>query len=124
MRLMPRSSTGPEIALRRELHARGLRFRTQVRGLPGTPDVVLSKARVAIFLDGCFWHSCPDHCVRPKNNAEWWNTKLIGNTERDRRKDGELTALGWLPLHFWEHLSVIDIADQIERVWRDRTGRP
>lgn len=91
--------------------------------MPGTPDVVLSKARVAIFLDGCFWHGCPEHCVKPKNNAAWWEAKLSSNTERDQRKDRELLALGWLPLHFWEHVSVTEMADQIELVWRQRTGR-
>lgn len=123
MSRMPRSSTGPEVRLRRELHARGLRFRAQGRGLPGTPDVVFSKARVAVFIDGCFWHGCPEHCVLPKNNGDWWAAKLAGNTERDRRKDRELVELGWLPLHFWEHAPVSEIAHQIVAVWRQRTGR-
>jgi DNA mismatch endonuclease (patch repair protein) len=123
MSRMPRSSTGPEVRLRRELHARGLRFRTQDRGLPGTPDVVLSKARLAVFIDGCFWHGCPEHCVKPKNNADWWEAKLAGNTERDQRKDRELVGLGWLPVHFWEHVPITEMADQIQRVWRERTGR-
>jgi DNA mismatch endonuclease, patch repair protein len=123
MSRMPRSSTGPELALRRELHARGLRFRVQGRGLPGTPDVILTKARVAIFVDGCFWHGCPEHSVKPKNNAKWWAEKLEANTERDQRKDAELSAIGWTVLHFWEHSSVEVMADRVVEVWRARTGR-
>jgi DNA mismatch endonuclease (patch repair protein) len=123
MSRMPRISTGPELALRRELHARGLRFRVQGRGLPGTPDVLLTKAKVAIFIDGCFWHGCPEHCVKPKNNAQWWADKLVANTERDRRKDAELSELGWTVLHFWEHTPVREMADRAVEVWRVQTGR-
>lgn len=123
MARMPRSSTKPEVELRRELHARGVRFRIQGRGLPGTPDVLLSRARVAVFIDGCFWHGCGDHGVLPKNNREWWAAKLAKNAERDRRKDHELVELGWLPMHFWEHTPVWQIADDIVKVWRQRTNR-
>ena len=123
MSRMPRASTGPELALRRELHARGLRFRTLVRHLPGTPDVVFTRAKLAIFVDGCFWHGCPDHCVKPKNNAKWWVDKLAANVARDRRKDAELATLGWSVLHFWEHSAVEEVADEVERVWLSRTGR-
>lgn len=123
MSRMPTCSTKPEIALRRELHARGLRFRIHLRGLPGTPDVVLSRARVAVFLDGCFWHGCHEHGVVPKNNREWWVSKLAATSERDRRKDRELVELGWLPMHFWEHSPAGEIADEIVAVWRTRTNR-
>ena len=111
------------MALRRELHSRGLRFRVQGRGLPGTPDIVLTKATVAIFIDGCFWHGCPDHCVKPKNNAQWWDEKLTANIERDRRKDAELAELGWTVLHYWEHAPVDEVAADVVAVWRARTGR-
>ena len=123
MSRMPRAATGPELALRRELHARGIRFRTQVRTLPGTPDVVLTRAKVAIFIDGCFWHACPDHCVKPKNNAQWWSEKLQANAKRDYRKDCELTVLGWTVLRFWEHMAIPEVADRIEKVWRSKSGR-
>jgi DNA mismatch endonuclease (patch repair protein) len=123
MSRMPRSSSKPEMALRRLLHAKGLRFRVNVKGLPGTPDVVLTRARIAVFVDGCFWHGCPEHCVLPKNNREWWSAKFKGNAERDRRKDAELVAAGWLPLHFWEHDSVGDVAETVAELWRQRTGR-
>lgn len=122
MRRMPRSGSGPEMVLRRELHRRGLRFRVNLRGLPGTPDIALTRARLAIFVDGCFWHSCPDHGTVPKNNRRWWKAKLDGNVERDRRKDRELRALGWTVLHFWEHEDIGRAADQVERAWRSALG--
>src|SRR5262249_10460812 len=85
MSRMPRTSTQPELAVRRALHASGLRFTVNRRDLPGSPDVVLSRAKLAIFVDGCFWHGCTEHCVVPKNNREWWVAKFASNTERDRR---------------------------------------
>lgn len=123
MSRMPRSSTKPEVALRRALHARGLRFTLHRRDLPGTPDIVLSAARIAIFVDGCFWHGCVLHGTLPKNNHEWWRSKLSTNAERDTRKDAELVALGWTPLHFWEHAGVGEVVEEIIPLWRARTGR-
>jgi DNA mismatch endonuclease, patch repair protein len=123
MSRMPRSSTGPEMALRRALHARGLRFRITRRDLPGTPDIVLSAARLAVFVDGCFWHGCAEHGTLPKSNREWWAAKLAGNAERDRRKDQELRDLGWTPLHLWEHSAVEEMAEEVAALWRVRTGR-
>lgn len=123
MSRMPRSSTAPEVALRRALHAAGLRFRIHRRDLPGTPDVVLSAARVVVFLDGCFWHGCADHGTLPKNNRDWWMRKLAGNRERDLRKDAELLQLGWTPMHFWEHTPTEAMVDEIVAIWRVRTGR-
>lgn len=118
---MPRRDTKPEVAFRHELHRRGLRFRVGVKGLPGTPDIVFTRAKVAIFMDGCFWHGCAEHYTAPKNNAEWWATKLAANRSRDRRVDDELIVLGWLPVHIWEHESVEAAADAIEALWRERT---
>ena len=123
MSRMPRRDTGPELALRSELHQRGLRFRVHDTSLPGRPDIVLTRARVAVFVDGCFWHACPDHGVLPKSNRDWWRAKLDRNAERDREKDADLDELGWLPVHVWEHEHVIEAADLIEAVWRRRTGR-
>lgn len=123
MRRMPRSATKPELALRRVLHARGLRFRINRRDLPGTPDIVLTRARIAVFVDGCYWHSCPEHGCTPRNNREWWSVKLRRNVQRDREKDAVLQALGWLPLHFWEHEPVDAVAATVEARWRERTGR-
>lgn len=123
MSRMPRSSTGPELALRRALHAAGLRFRVHDRRLPGTPDIVFPRARLAVFVDGCFWHGCPAHGVLPKNNRDWWEQKLTGNRERDLRKDGALEKAGWVPLHLWEHQSIDEMVQLVEELWRSRTGR-
>lgn len=114
MRWMPRRDTGPEMQLRRELHRRGLRFRVNFPGLPGKPDIVLTRAKIAVFVDGCFWHSCPVHGSLPRNNREWWQAKLARNVERDREKDRALEELGWTPLHYWEHDDVDEVADEIE----------
>jgi DNA mismatch endonuclease (patch repair protein) len=120
---MPRASTGPEVALRQRLHAAGLRFRIHPRDLPGRPDIALTRARVAIFVDGCFWHGCPAHGVVPKNNRQWWVDKLRGNRERDTRNDARLTDAGWLPVHVWEHEPPDEAAARIVLLWRERTGR-
>lgn len=123
MSRMPRASTGPELLLRSVLHRAGLRFRVNDRRLPGTPDIVLTRAKIAVFVDGCFWHACPEHGVLPKNNRDWWQAKLTVNRERDRRKDEALMALGWLPLHFWEHEDVEQMSAVIRDLWGRRTGR-
>lgn len=123
MSRMPRRDTGPELALRRALHAAGLRFTVHRRDLPGTPDIVLSRAHIAVFVDGCFWHACPKHGVLPKSNREWWRAKLAANGERDRRKDKGLKEAGWLPVHLWEHIPVADAVRLIDGLWRERTGR-
>jgi DNA mismatch endonuclease (patch repair protein) len=124
MSRMPRSSSEPELRLRRALHAAGLRFTVNRRDLPGTPDVVFSRAKLAVFVDGCFWHGCPDHGTMPKNNAEWWRAKFQGTMDRDRRKDEGLAAAGWLPIHFWEHEALDVMVEDVIRLWRSRTGRP
>jgi DNA mismatch endonuclease (patch repair protein) len=88
MSRMPRASTKPEVALRKRLHAQGLRFRLHRRDLPGTPDIAFARQKVAVFVDGCFWHACPDHGVIPKNNREWWMAKLAKNLSRDTDAGG------------------------------------
>ncbi len=118
MKRMPRKNSGPEVRLRRELHSRGLRFRVNLRGLPGTPDIAFTRAKIAVFVDGCFWHRCPRHGVLPKANRDWWREKLDRNVERDKRKDGELENLGWLSIHVWEHDDPTTVADAIEQAWR------
>jgi DNA mismatch endonuclease (patch repair protein) len=114
---MPRSSTKPELMLRRALHAQGLRFRLHRRDLPGTPDIVLPRARLAVFVDGCFWHACHEHGTLPKNNREWWAAKLARNVERDREKDDALKTMGWLPLHVWEHTPVEEMVELVVEAW-------
>lgn len=112
MSRMPRSSTSPEVNLRRELHRRGVRFRLHRKDLPGTPDIVLCRPRVALFVDGCFWHNCPIHGGIPKNNREWWANKFDNNRDRDEEKDRQLLAMDWRPVHVWEHEPVGEVADR------------
>jgi DNA mismatch endonuclease (patch repair protein) len=120
MQRMPRASTRPELLIRRELHHRGLRFRINYPQLPGRPDIAFTNARVAVFIDGCFWHACPDHGVLPRNNREWWQNKLERNVARDRKKDSQLDSMGWTVVHVWEHQDPIEAANTIEELWRSR----
>ena len=120
MRKVRRSGSDVELRLRRELHRRGLRYRVNLRGLPGTPDVAFTRVKVAVFVDGCFWHRCPTHGTEPKSNGPWWKEKLDTNVERDRRKDAELEELGWLPVHVWEHDDPVEAASLIQRLWSER----
>jgi DNA mismatch endonuclease (patch repair protein) len=84
---------------------------------------VLSRARIAVFVDGCFWHACQQHGGLPKNNRDWWAAKQARNVAQDREKDEALRSLGWLPLHLWEHTPVEDMAERVVTEWRTRTGR-
>ena len=102
MRRVKSRDTSCEFALRRALHARGLRYSLR-RRLPGSPDIVFTRARVAVFVDGCFWHGCPQHCRRPTGNAAYWRAKIARNMERDRRVAAELETLGWRVVRVWEH---------------------
>ena len=115
--------TEPELALRRELHRRGLRYRVSVTDLPGRPDIALTRAKIAVFVDGCFWHSCTRHAVAPKSNARWWRDKLQSNVDRDRRNDSALRSIGWLVIRVWEHEDPREAATTIEQSWNRRTGR-
>ena len=94
--------TKPELRLRRALWALGLRYRLGASVI-GRPDVVFKSAKLAVFVDGCFWHGCPRHGVMPKNNRDFWRKKIGGNVERDRRVNDLLRAAGWGVLRFWEH---------------------
>jgi DNA mismatch endonuclease (patch repair protein) len=102
------------------MHRRGMRYRLHPANLPGRPDIVLSSAKLAIFVDGCFWHACPDHGSLPKNNRDWWRAKLLRNVERDREKDAALERLGWAVVHIWEHDGLEASADVVESSWRTR----
>ncbi len=98
--------TSPELAVRRRLHALGLRYRVSVRPIKNvrrTADIVFPRARVAVFIDGCFWHGCVEHYQAAARNAEFWLAKRIRNQERDADTDGILEARGWRPLRIWEH---------------------
>ncbi|SBW24438.1 DNA mismatch endonuclease Vsr [Candidatus Protofrankia californiensis] len=122
LRRQPRASTKPELALCRELHRRGLRFRVNHPRLPGRPDMAFTRARVAVFVDGCFWHCCPEHGTLPRNNRDWWQAKLDRNVARDRAKDAALADLGWTVLHVWEHEAPEAAADRVEAEWRRRVS--
>nr|WP_221376996.1 very short patch repair endonuclease [Actinoplanes polyasparticus] len=114
-----RAATKPELALRRELHRRGLRYRVNHPRLPGRPDIAFTRAKVAVFVDGCFWHRCPEHGTMPRNNRDWWQDKLDRNVARDRAKDSALADLGWTVLHVWEHEPPSAAADRVEQAWRE-----
>lgn len=106
MRRQRGRDTKPEVALRRELHQLGLRYRVDRQVIPGVrrrADVVFARARVAVFVDGCFWHVCPQHGTRPKANAAWWAQKLDRNVARDRETDELLEGAGWSSVRIWEH---------------------
>ena len=100
-----RRETGPELALRSELHRLGCRFRVDrtIEGTRRRADIVFPRDRLAVFLDGCFWHSCPVHGSIPKQNRAWWIAKLEANRTRDSDTDRNLEAIGWNVLRFWEH---------------------
>ncbi|MBC3488907.1 DNA mismatch endonuclease Vsr [Pseudomonas sp. SWRI50] len=104
MRAVKRAHTGPEIIVRRALHALGLRFRLHRRDLPGSPDIVLPRFRTVVFVHGCFWHrhlGCRYASV-PKSRQEYWLPKFKANVERDAKKEAQLCELGWRVLVIWE----------------------
>lgn len=96
-------NTKPEVTLRSAVWARGLRYRLHDSRLPGRPDMAFISAKVAVFVDGCFFHGCPDHAVLPKTNRYFWGRKLSANVRRDRHVDAELRAIGWRAIRIWEH---------------------
>ena len=114
----PRDS-GPEAALRSALHRMGLRFRVDSQPLPGLrrrADIVFGPARVAVFVDGCFWHGCTRHGTWPKANGEFWRRKIEANRERDKDTGRRLREAGWLEIRVWEHGSVARAAERIYRI--------
>jgi DNA mismatch endonuclease (patch repair protein) len=109
MRNTPTRDTPAELALRRALHRQGLRFRVDVRPEPSLrrkADIVFTRWRVAVFVDGCFWHDCPEHGSKPHANAEWWRAKLATTVARDLDTNLKLAERGWLVVRIWEHESV------------------
>lgn len=109
------TGTRPEILLRRALWRAGLRFRLQPR-LPGKPDLAFPGARIAVFVDGCFWHGCPLHGHIPKSNQGYWKPKLARNQKRDQQINATLLKLGWMPLRVWEHEVVQDLPACLSRI--------
>jgi DNA mismatch endonuclease (patch repair protein) len=109
--------TAPELAVRRLLHAMGLRYRVDARPLPGLrrrADLVFGLARVAVFIDGCFWHGCPEHGnPSPASNGWYWPAKIAGNRERDQDTDRRLAAAGWAVIRAWAHEPAAEVAARI-----------
>lgn len=121
MRSTKGRDTAAELAVRRELHRRGLRYRVELAVLPGLrrrADIVFTRARVVVFIDGCFWHGCPIHATKPKANASFWVEKLAANEARDRDTDRQLEAANWQVVRVWEHEDVTTAADRIETLVR------
>jgi len=126
MSALRRAGTKPETLLRQELHRRGRRFRVQYRveGLARRRvDIAFTRARLIVFMDGCFWHGCPRHGRVPTANAEWWRWKLERNAARDADTDAQLQQLGWHVLRLWEHVSADDGADAVELLLDPQTVR-
>jgi len=96
------SNTKPEIAVQKGLWALGYRYRLKNK-LPGRPDIVFPGKKVAIFIDGCFWHKCPKHFTMPKNRKKFWKDKIEGNVERDKIVNKKLKYMGWSVVRLWEH---------------------
>ncbi|MGW0677414.1 very short patch repair endonuclease [Streptomyces sp. NPDC002767] len=110
--------TTPERLVRRLVHAQGLRYRVAARPLPDlrrTADMVFRPTKVAVFIDGCYWHGCPEHYVSPKTNPGYWSDKVARNVARDRDTDERLRAAGWLVLRFWEHAPAEESSEAIRQ---------
>lgn len=125
-----RRDTRPEVSLRSLVHRLGLRYAIDVRPLGKmrrTADVVFRSAKIAVFVDGCFWHGCPLHATWPKNNKAWWRAKILRNRSRDRETDDALAQHGWVSIRVWEHEDLRPIATRVARIVRRRrkqlTGR-
>lgn len=117
--------TKPELAIRRILHKQGLRYRVNVRPLQDvrrTADIVFRPAKVAVFVDGCFWHGCATHKRLPKSNTEFWKAKIEANVLRDRETNIVLKHNGWLVLRVWEHENPETAACRIAEAVRERVG--
>ena len=115
MRSNRRRDTSPELAVRKRIHAAGLRYRVDFAPLGGRrrADIVFTRKRIAVFIDGCYWHGCPQHATFPKRNSDYWLPKLQRNIERDRDTDRLLREAGWIVLRFWEHEGPDDVARRI-----------
>ena len=123
MRNVRQRDTPGELALRRELHRLGLRYRLDVRllrPLPRRADVVFFTAHVAVFVDGCFWHSCPEHGIIPKTNTAWWQAKLARTRERDAETVALLQEAGWAVVRMWEHDDPLTVAKTVHTIVKAR----
>jgi DNA mismatch endonuclease (patch repair protein) len=115
-----------ELAVRSALHRHGFRFRIHLKllkGLQRTADIAFPSFKIAIFLDGCFWHGCPIHGTWPKNNAKWWRDKILANRERDHDTDRKLKANGWSVVRIWEHEDADVVVKRLVHLLKARDAR-
>ena len=129
MRAIRRTNTKPEIALRSALHRQGYRFRKDLRldlneGARVRPDIAFTARRVAVFVDGCFWHACPEHGRDPTVNQWYWAPKLRRNVERDRAADAALIVAGWQVVRVWEHVAVTEAVAAVVAALAGGDGGP
>lgn len=118
MQVQGRRDTKPELLLRRELHSRGLRYEVDAQPLESLrrrADLTFRGPRVVVFVDGCFWHRCPEHGTMPKRHRDWWHAKLDRNVERDRDTDERLRGADWEVIRVWEHEDPVEAANRVER---------
>lgn len=123
MRNTRRRDTPPEMAIRRLLHGQGFRYRVNYQPIPTlrrTADIAFIRTKVAVFIDGCFWHSCPLHGTLPKSNADWWQAKLQRNVDRDRDTDERLRNAGWTVIRIWEHEQPASAAGRVAEAVNQR----
>ncbi|MEX3953970.1 very short patch repair endonuclease [Paraburkholderia sp. EG287B] len=122
MRRVRGLDTAPEMTLRRALWHTGLRYRVRLR-VPGRPDLAFLGCKIAVFVDGCFWHGCEMHYTAPATNPTFWFEKIARNKQRDRDVEAELKRLGWTVLRFWEHEVEGDLSSVVDRI-RSAVARP
>jgi DNA mismatch endonuclease (patch repair protein) len=124
MQAIRRTNTKPELLLRSALHRSGYRFRKDLSIYTSShrvrPDVVFTARKVAVFVDGCFWHCCPEHGRQPSVNSQYWSPKLQRNVERDRLADTALGADGWTVVRIWEHESLDDAFEKVVAAVEER----
>jgi DNA mismatch endonuclease (patch repair protein) len=120
MRSVRRKNTAPELAVRRLLFFRGLRYRVDyllpIKGCRRRADVAFPKLRIAVFVDGCWWHGCGLHGGQAKTNADWWRDKIASNVARDHDTNSRLHDIGWIVCRYWEHDDVTSVCDDIEQL--------
>jgi DNA mismatch endonuclease (patch repair protein) len=116
MRSVGSRDTGPEMILRSALWSEGLRYRVQTRVVGTRPDLVFLRKKLAVFVDGCFWHGCPEHYGEPKSNSAFWRNKLVRNIERDTRDRLRLETAGWQVMRFWQCEISNDLKSVVQQI--------
>ena len=126
MKSQRQRDTAAEVALRSHLHGRGLRFRVHypLPKLRRRADIAFPRLRIAVFIDGCFWHGCPEHGTWPKANADWWREKIEANRRRDADTESQLDEQGWRTIRVWEHEDPLDAAERVEAAVRTERDAP